>query len=282
MKRRDIPFIMLAVGCFLLMLPMAAAYNTTGIPLLLYITIVLNLGWVVFLILYFVASKDMRVVKKAKRETKKAEEAERSKNEHLIIECPFCLRECNFEDDTCSRCGFDLQTYKQEIENTTYSDPAMKFLGHLLLAIFFAIGAIAYLVLAIAGDVNAFIGIIITAVFGFFTVGFTVTMRDDIKDEKLERVNPFLLKYRRHKEIERKKKSEEATFQFEKDRAFHSQRPDAAPWETKYSTHPCPNCGHYTVRATEWEDIQLSVAFWGVASDKIGKAYKCEKCGKMW
>lgn len=54
------------------------------------------------------------------------------------------------------------------------------------------------------------------------------------------------------------------------------------PWAVKYSTSPCPYCGHYKVRNAKWEDKQLSVAFWGVASDKIGKHYKCDYCKKMW
>ena len=55
-----------------------------------------------------------------------------------------------------------------------------------------------------------------------------------------------------------------------------------APWATRYSTSPCPYCGHYKVRYAKWEDKRASVAFWGAASSKLGTNYKCEHCGRMW
>lgn len=54
------------------------------------------------------------------------------------------------------------------------------------------------------------------------------------------------------------------------------------PWAVRYSTTPCPYCGHYKVRYAKWEDKRMSVAFWGAASSKIGTNYKCEHCGQMW
>lgn len=54
------------------------------------------------------------------------------------------------------------------------------------------------------------------------------------------------------------------------------------PWAIRYSTSPCPYCGHYKVRYAKWEDKKMSVAFWGVASSAIGKNYKCEYCNRMW
>lgn len=67
----------------------------------------------------------------------------------------------------------------------------------------------------------------------------------------------------------------------EYDEAVASQQP-GEPWKIVYATEPCPHCGHYKVRNAKWEDKQLSVAFWGVASSKIGKSFKCEHCGEMW
>lgn len=49
-----------------------------------------------------------------------------------------------------------------------------------------------------------------------------------------------------------------------------------------YIAKPCPHCGHYKVRAATWDDKKMSVAFWGVHSQKIGKRYKCDNCGNMW
>ena len=54
------------------------------------------------------------------------------------------------------------------------------------------------------------------------------------------------------------------------------------PWAIRYSTSPCPYCGHYKVRYAKWEDKSMSVAFWGIASSKIGTNYKCEHCKRMW
>ena len=45
------------------------------------------------------------------------------------------------------------------------------------------------------------------------------------------------------------------------------------PWATRYNAHSCPYCGHRKVRNAKWDDKRMSVAFWGVASDKIGKNY---------
>ena len=54
------------------------------------------------------------------------------------------------------------------------------------------------------------------------------------------------------------------------------------PWAVRYSTSACPHCGHYKVRTAKWDDKRMSVAFWGVASDKIGKNYICDNCKSMW
>lgn len=67
----------------------------------------------------------------------------------------------------------------------------------------------------------------------------------------------------------------------EKQEAINASTSDA-PWERKYYTSPCPYCGHYKVRSANWDDKRASVAFWGGASDKIGKRYKCENCNEMW
>ena len=67
----------------------------------------------------------------------------------------------------------------------------------------------------------------------------------------------------------------------ERQRAILSQQ-NTSPWAVKYSTYPCPHCGHYKVRCAKWEDKKLSVAFWGIASTKLAANYKCEHCGEMW
>lgn len=54
------------------------------------------------------------------------------------------------------------------------------------------------------------------------------------------------------------------------------------PWTVKYATEPCPYCGHYKVRSAKWDDKKMSVAFWGAASGKLGKSFKCDHCKQMW
>lgn len=88
------------------------------------------------------------------------------------------------------------------------------------------------------------------------------------------------VKMRREKEKEARERLEEQ-LQNEYEYAVYSQN-NGAPWDKKYMTDPCPYCGHYKVRYSKWEDKQISVAFWGGASDKIGKIYKCENCNRMW
>ena len=68
--------------------------------------------------------------------------------------------------------------------------------------------------------------------------------------------------------------------QREREEAIKSQT-NSAPWE-RYYTYPCPFCGHYKVRDANWDDKRVSVAFWGVASSKIGDHYKCEHCNRTW
>lgn len=80
---------------------------------------------------------------------------------------------------------------------------------------------------------------------------------------------------------EAEKAREKAALEAEYNAAVLSQK-QSAPWAVRYSTSPCPRCGHYKVRHAKWEDKSMSVAFWGIASSTIGKNYKCEHCGRMW
>lgn len=80
---------------------------------------------------------------------------------------------------------------------------------------------------------------------------------------------------------EAEKARKKATLEAEYNAAVLSQK-RSEPWAVRYSTSPCPHCGHYKVRHAKWEDKSMSVAFWGMASSTIGKNYKCEHCGRMW
>ena len=89
---------------------------------------------------------------------------------------------------------------------------------------------------------------------------------------------------RERAKLERQIKMQEAK-QAEIDAEYQSavqSQKSTEPWTVRYSTSPCPYCGHYKVRYAKWEDKSMSVAFWGIASSKIGTNYKCEHCKRMW
>lgn len=44
----------------------------------------------------------------------------------------------------------------------------------------------------------------------------------------------------------------------------------------------CPNCGQENVKYISTASRAISVGTVGLASNKIGKTYKCPKCGYMW
>jgi len=104
------------------------------------------------------------------------------------------------------------------------------------------------------------------------------TNYDQYVKEETERQKRAAERARQAEEEERKRQE---CIEAERQVAIFSQQ-NSAPWAIKYSTHPCPNCGHYKVRCAKWEDKKLSVAFWGIHSSKLAANYKCECCGEMW
>lgn len=44
----------------------------------------------------------------------------------------------------------------------------------------------------------------------------------------------------------------------------------------------CPNCGQVNVKKISTTSRAVSVGLTGLASDKIGKTYKCPKCNYIW
>lgn len=78
-----------------------------------------------------------------------------------------------------------------------------------------------------------------------------------------------------------KSDSEVAKIMMEKRDAELSQKSNV-PWDKRYFTQPCPYCSHYKVRYSTWDDKKMSVAFWGVWSDKVGKSFKCDNCGRVF
>lgn len=76
-----------------------------------------------------------------------------------------------------------------------------------------------------------------------------------------------------------RKLRKEEKIEHERLEAIESQQSNA-PWKKRFFTDPCPYCGHYKVRYSTWDDKKMSVAFWGVWSDKIGKSFHCEYCNR--
>ena len=66
-----------------------------------------------------------------------------------------------------------------------------------------------------------------------------------------------------------------------KDEKYLVENKSPESWNP-YITKPCPHCGHYKVRYAKWDDKKMSVAFWGIHSQKIGKQYICDNCKNMW
>ena len=56
----------------------------------------------------------------------------------------------------------------------------------------------------------------------------------------------------------------------------------AAENKRLYGGYKCPNCGQKTGHPIGAVSKGVSIGAFGLASDKIGKTYKCERCGYMW
>lgn len=72
MEWKKIPYGKIALGCFLATLAMGAAFAATETMLLFRIAQVLNYGWIICLILRFIANKDKRAAKRAEKKTAQA------------------------------------------------------------------------------------------------------------------------------------------------------------------------------------------------------------------
>ena len=49
-----------------------------------------------------------------------------------------------------------------------------------------------------------------------------------------------------------------------------------------YGGYKCPSCGQKSGHPISAVSKGVSIGVWGLASNKIGKAYRCENCGYMW
>ncbi|MBQ3545950.1 MAG: sel1 repeat family protein [Lachnospiraceae bacterium] len=128
----------------------------------------------------------------------------------------------------------------------------------------------------ISGRVVSIVGVIgvILIVAGMYSFIKINEIEDSYYNDR-QKFDKIMGAYKKEKKDKLKKLEEEKRI------AIESQK-SSVPWEVRYMLEPCKYCGHYKVRYAKWEDKSLSVAFWGIASGKIGKNYKCEYCGKMW
>lgn len=193
-------------------------------------------------------------------------------DEYYLYTCPVCHRQVNtasaksnYENQQALK---DVSPEKAKVSyhtpnpvsvqttttKTTKSDSSISDTGALIFGIFVIILLIVFFI--------AFPTIGIIAAIGLVCWIVHEVNEHNGKNEK-----------RRQKEFEQIGK--------EYEEAVESQKA-GAPWAKRYSTHPCPHCGHYKVREAAWNDKRYSVAFWGAASSKIGTCYKCDHCGNMW
>lgn len=56
---------------------------------------------------------------------------------------------------------------------------------------------------------------------------------------------------------------------------------EQAEWRERL-TRQCPRCGRNTGHPLNEFEKKMSVSFWGYASSKWGKTYKCDACDYMW
>lgn len=52
--------------------------------------------------------------------------------------------------------------------------------------------------------------------------------------------------------------------------------------EERSRTPKCPSCGSTNISKIGFLNRAVSTGFLGLASSKIGKTHKCNKCGSMW
>lgn len=174
--------------------------------------------------------------------------------------------------DATNEIGEDLYVKENDVNIRAAMDkPKAGYIGRIIIGVILII--VGFIISGVLGFIVGIFGVILVGVGIYWIVKINEIVDSYYNDRP--KFNAIM------DEFERKEQEKLQKLEAEKRLAIESQN-SSVPWAIRYMIEPCPYCGHYKVRYAKWEDKSLSVAFWGIASDKIGKNYKCEYCGKMW
>lgn len=168
---------------------------------------------------------------------------------------------------------------KKKVNCTFYNRPQMGEIGQVGFALFvlFGIGTIFFALLSLSrfGEILMppfFVAVLLIS-FVCYIFGWA-----DYSDKKKNLYNYYLKAERNNKQYHQNQEKRAEEIRMEK---YLAENKSPESWNP-YIAKPCPHCGHYKVRSATWDDKRMSVAFWGVHSQKIGMRYKCDNCGNMW
>ena len=84
--------------------------------------------------------------------------------------------------------------------------------------------------------------------------------------------------YKEIEEIQQKRRAELDAKLAELD----ANKPDEKEEWRRRLTRTCPRCGRHSGHPINELEKKVSIGFWGFASSKWGKSYKCDACNYMW
>ena len=184
-----------------------------------------------------------------------------------LINCPECGKEVSDRAPACIHCGFPFSELKKEEPALANDNPSEELNPSLRYRVVLRkVGANAQLIREALSSIN-------------------VSYDDAILDL------PYILK--RNVDVTEAKQLEElmqearCTVSIESmDTTFEKGQtpvPKTYAMPTRvYYGYKCPSCGTTAGKEMSKLGKTVSVGLWGVASNKLGKTYKCEKCGYMW
>lgn len=223
-----------------------------------------------------------------------------------LIKCPDCGNSVSDTAEQCIHCGCDLFLYQEEIridkeiekkvaeyergikkpeQITSLSQiPQYRNEGNAnMLFLMMAIIAFCIAFACIVADMDAFYWVVALVAGVFFLVGYFFCVRNSQKllKEEQARIQNIIDNFEEIKEIRVRQRRE--ILITEKQRKLEKiKNRNAQPKVDRPTGLCCPACG-----STRYEKIStlnrvVSVELAGLASSKIGKQYKCKKCGHLW